>query len=124
MVARWRFDDPVDSTSYTFPINPNDGGTPNNEKTITVSPTTAPDGAVVVTEGLDKPQEIEFKGTILFEAQYTAMVEWFNKRHVILLTDDLDRQFRIYITSFVASRKRAQQHPFKHEYSVKATVVP
>jgi len=122
-MAKWRFDDLTDSTSYVFEINPNEGGSPQYKKTIQTSNTAAPDGKTLIFEGRDEPQQLTFSGTILSQAQYDAMVTWFNKRHQIQITDDLSRQFMVYITGFEPKRVRAVHFPYKHTYTVTYTVL-
>lgn len=122
-VVKWVFYDPVTLDEYTFDINPNDGGTPERRKTITYENTAAPGGKTLVFEGRDEPETISFSGTILEEEQYNALVSWFDKRHQIRVTDDLNRQQWIYITQFSARRRRSYQHPWKHDYDVQATVL-
>ena len=120
---RWRFDDPTDGSFYIFEMSASEGGTPGNTKTITTKASSGPGGAVVLLEGRDAVQELSFEGTILTEPHYNALLVWFNKRHAVQLTDDLGRVYRIYITEFTPTRKRAAQHPFKHTYTMKATVI-
>jgi hypothetical protein len=122
-VVRWTFDDPVNLDSYTFDVNPNEGGSPALQKAFQYSNTSAPDGKTVVFEGRDQVQKIEFSGVILEESHYTAFETWWNHRNQILLTDDLGRQFYIVIESFSPTRKRSALHPWKHEYKISATVV-
>jgi hypothetical protein len=123
MVTRWTIYDPTNATTTAFEVNPSEGGTPARKKTITYQNTSAPNGKVIVFEGRDEPQAIKFSGTILYESQYTQFLNWFNTRHQVLLTDDLNRQYWIYITSFDATRQRAVQHPWKHSYNIEATIV-
>lgn len=123
-MARWRFDDPVDSSTYTFELSPSEGGTSGYAKQVSTKPVLAPEAGHVIFEGADQAQEIEFKGTILSEAHLDALVEWFGKRHPVQLTDDLGRVFRVYLTELRPTRKRASQYPFKHEYSMKCLVLP
>jgi hypothetical protein len=51
------------------------------------------------------------------------MIEWFNKRYPIEVTDDLDRILTIYITTFEPKRVRSATYPWKHTYSVKYLVL-
>lgn len=120
MVVRWTFEDLTlaTPTSYEFEINPSDGGSPQYKKQIINRSTCATDGQVIVQEGRDQPNETSFSGTILTEEMYNEMVSWFNKRHQIKVTDDLGREFFIYITAFEPRRVRAVQHPWKHAYTV------
>lgn len=123
MVTRWIFEDPSASETYTWEINPRDGGSPQYEKTINYQNTTAPDGKTVIFEGLDKPLELEWSGVILSQDHYETLIEWFEKRRQIKLTDDLGRIYWVYITAFLPSRRRAVGRPYKHDYTMKATVL-
>lgn len=120
---KWKFTDPVDMSEYTFDINPNQGGSPTWKKSIEYQKTAAPDGKVLMFEGQDDPQELTFSGVILEQAQYDAMILWFTKRHAILMTDDLGREFPIYITGFNPTRERAVHYPWKHSYEVNYTIL-
>lgn len=122
-VVRWVFDDPVTLASYTFEINPNDGGSPAYRKKFQYENTSAPDGKVIVFEGRDEPKKIEFSGILLTEAELNAFIEWWDKRYQISVTDDLGREFSIVIETFEPRRERARSHPWKHSYSVTATIV-
>lgn len=120
VVVKWVFEDPAESQEYIFHINPNAGGSPAYRKNITQQATVAPGGKTLLFEGADSPQEFSFSGVILEEAQYNAFVEWWQKRRQIKLTDDLDREYWIYITSFEPTRVRARSHPWKHTYNASA----
>lgn len=122
-VTRWIFQDPVTSTSVTFPINPNDGGSPSYEHNFQYQNTAAPDGKVLVYEGRDNPQAIEFSGVLFTEDHFNMFVTWWQKRYQVNVTDDLGREFSIIIEKFVPKRERAIHFPWKHSYSVTATVV-
>lgn len=123
MVVKWLFEDPVTMESYTFDINPNTGGSPAYEKNTLYKNTCAPDGKVVIAEGLDNPQKLSFSGVLLFQEQYDAFVTWWDKRYQVYITDDLGRQFSVEIDTFTPTRERAVHYPWKHSYSVDATIV-
>jgi len=122
---RWTFTDNSLATpvSYKFDINPKDGGSPTYQKNIEIQNTLAPGGKVLLYEGQDPVQTVEFTGTILEQAQYEAMILWFSKRHQIQMVDDLGRVYQIYITEFTPRRERAVHHYWKHSYSVKAIII-
>lgn len=122
-VVRWVFEDPVTLETYNFAVNPSQGGTPGLKKTINYANTSAPNGKVVVFEGRDEVQRLEFSGTILEEAEYNAFMTWADKRYQIVMTDDLGRSFSLIIESFEAQRQRAIHYPWKHSYSVSALIV-
>lgn len=120
-VVRWTFYDGTDT--YTFEINPDTGGSPAYAKTITSQSTLAPNGKTLVFEGTDQVPKFEFSGTILTEAHFNAFLEWWDKRRQIQVTDDLGRQFWIYLETFTPTRVRAVQHPWKHSYQVSAVIL-
>lgn len=122
-VVRWRFDDPSTLESYTFSINPKEGGSPSYKKKFQYENTSAPDGKVLVFQGRDEPQKLTWDGTILDQALFDALVTWWDKRNQITVTDDLGRVFTIIIESFEPKRVRAATVPWKHTYSVTATIV-
>lgn len=117
-LVRWRFEDTTEGDSYTFAINPNEGGSPNRAKSIQFQKTSASDGKTLVFEGLDEPKTSQFSGVILTQAYYDAMIDWFGRRHPIKVIDDLGREFIIYITKLDAKRQRAVHYPWKHQYTV------
>ena len=122
-LVRWTFDDPTTLESYTMEINPNDGGSPTYAKGITINSTSAPDGQAIIFEGQDSTQTFEVRGILLTEEQYNALVTWYQKRHQVMVTDDLERQFYIYITGLEFRRKRAIHYPWKHEYTLKYLIL-
>ncbi len=123
MVVKWTFSDPVTLDEVTWEVNPREGGTPSYQKNITYKNTSAPDGKVVVFQGRNNPTPIEFSGVILNQAQYDMFVTWWEKDYQVDITDDLGREFSILIESFVPKRERARSHPWKHTYTVTATIV-
>lgn len=120
---RWRFYDPVTAQDQEFFINPNKGGSPPRRKNVIYQSTSAPDGKTLVFEGHDETQQLEWSGVVLEQNQYDLYVEWFGKRRQIRLTDDLGRVMWIYITAFEPNRVYSSSHPWRHEISVKATIL-
>jgi hypothetical protein len=118
---KWRLFDGTDT--YVFDVNPNEGGTPTFEKNILEESTAAPDGLTLIFEGAEKPKPFNFSGVILEQSQYEAMLEWYQKRRQVRVTDDLGRQFWIYIKKFEATRGWRVSHPWRHTFSIEATVV-
>lgn len=123
MVVRWTFEDPVAAETWTFNINPREGGSPSYAKTVGYQNTTAPGGRVLIYEGQDQVQTLEWSGAILEQEHYDKYVEWWRKRRQIKLTDDLGRQYWIYITSFKPARKRSRDRRWRHDYTVSATIL-
>lgn len=123
MVVRWQFYDPVEDETWTVPMNPSEGGTPGVEKNLSSKPTTAPDGAPILTEGQDAPKTFEVKGTILEEDHLTTLKDWVNRRHAIQITDDLGRVLQVYLQTLTAERQRAAQYRWKHTFTLKGIVL-
>lgn len=123
MVVKWTFFDPTVPETYVFEVNPSEGGTPSREKNIDQQATAAPNGRTLLFEGRDTVSQIDISGTILSQSQYTTFETWFNKRHQIRLTDDLGRQFWVYITSFSATRNRRVSHPWHHSYNMSMLIL-
>lgn len=123
MVVRWTFYDPVEAETYTFEINPREGGSPNWDKRISEQNTTAPDGKVLLFEGQDPVQTLEWSGAIISQEHHDAYVEWWQKRRQIQLTDDLGRQYWIYLTSFKPTRMRAHSYPWRHNFTATALIL-
>lgn len=122
-MPRWTFYDPLIPVTYTFEISPNDGGTPSRKKGITYQNTAAPDGKTLIFQGRDDAMTMSFSGTLLSEAQLDAFNTWYDKQHQIRVTDDLSRQFWIFITEFDPKRAFSVSHPWKHTYQVTATIL-
>lgn len=120
---RWIFEDPVDSTTAIFNLNPLSGGTPKEERKLVSHNTVAAGGRTVLMEGSKAPRTITFSGNISDEEQYNIYVTWFNKRHQIQLTDDLGREYMIMITRFSPRRVRRGNRFWRHSFDVEATVV-
>ena len=123
MVVKWTFFDPTVPETYTFAVNPNEGGTPERAKTVTFQATAAPDGKMLLFEGREEPRRISISGVILDQAQLNTFETWYGKRHQIRLTDDLGRQYWVYMTRFSATRNRRRSHPWHHSYNMELTIV-
>lgn len=122
-VTKWTFYDATGPTTYTFAVNPKDGGSPTRRKNIQYKNTSAPDGKTLIFEGRDEPGVLSFSGVILQQAELEAFETWFDKRRQIRITDDLGRQYWVYITSFEPKRERAIHYPYKHSYTIEATIL-
>jgi len=122
-LVRWRFDDPTDASSYTFDMNPNEGGTPTLKKNMSYQNTAGPNGVVLAFEGRDNVETLTVSGVLKEEVQLIAFQTWYAKRHQITVTDDLLRVFTIYITGFNATRKRSIAYPWKHDYTLEYIIL-
>lgn len=120
-VVRWQFTDTVTSDSYTFEINPKEGGSPAYQRNLQSQRTTS--GALLIMEGTQQPQTLQFNGTILTQSHYEAFDSWSRNRHILQLTDDLGRSFNVLITDWSPSRVYSAHFPWKHTYTMTAQVV-
>ena len=120
-VVRWTLWDPVLGTTLTFPINPAESFLPHREKEFTLQTTTQ--GKLLAFEGNEKAQEFNFSGTFLDQNSYNFMVNWFNKRYQLRLTDDLGNQFWIYLKSFSPKRKRSSNYKWAFTYDATAVLM-
>ena len=117
MGFRWQLHDPVTSETYTFEINPNQGGSLALQKNVSYYATTADDSNTVFFEGSDTPQLVQVQGTLLSQAQYNNMVYWYSKRRQVQLTDDLGRVMWVYFAQWTPTRKWSYQFPWRHDWS-------
>lgn len=122
-VVRWKFYDGSTAEEHTFEINPNAGGSLEYEKNLIEQNTCAPGGRTLIFEGADNPPKLEFSGPILTESQHVAFLYWWNKRRQIRITDDLGREYWVYITSYKPVRKRSYLYPWRHDYTMTCTVL-
>lgn len=122
-VTRWTFEDLTTSETYIFPINPVDATIPSITKTLVYSNTSAPNGKAIAFEGRDEVQKGSFTGKILSEQQYNDFETWANKRHQLIMTDDLGRAYSIYITDISFKRLRRSSNFWLHDYTVNFIIV-
>lgn len=117
----WIWEDATDGTTQIMPINPNDGASPQYEKSLNKKRTTA--GRVIVQEGLGAPVQFDFSGALLTKEHYDFILNIWRKRHLVRLTDDLGRTFTIYLESFKPQRKLSRTYPWRHTYQATAVIV-
>lgn len=124
--TRWTLEDESVPETVTFPINPNEvSGLDGIDKTTQyVQPLIVEDGTETIWfEGPDKPRDVEAKGVILDTGQRDLLIEWADKRNELLLTTDIDETYRVYITSFLPTRKRVASRPYRADYTLKMFIV-
>lgn len=119
----WTLYDSVEDETYSFDVNPSEGGTPDYAKNLTKTATIAPDGNIVLFEGARPAQTLEVSGIILEEDQFDTFVDWESRRRVLLLTDDLGRSFNVLIERFSATRQRRRNREWYHSYNMTFAVV-
>ena len=121
--VQWSLSDPATSETYSFSINPNDGGSPAFKKKISYVPTSSPRGRQIVFEGNSDPVTLDFSGLIVEPAFLNVLKSWYDKRRQVRLTDDLGRSFWIYIIEFVPERVRIASNPWKHKFTIKSMIL-
>lgn len=122
VVQRWKFYDPLLGQTYEFEINPSEGS-PTYGKRLVRSSTLASSRKTLLVEGSAPAKRIDLTGVSLSSAQLDTFVNWFNRRRPIRLTDDLGRQWMVYIYSVEPQRKRNVTHPYQHHYKISTVVV-
>lgn len=122
----WRLTDNRLLTEYIFPVNPNaDSGSFNISKPLSYAATAASyrsaDGvdrvSTVVYSPIEEMGRFSFNGLIYTEEQKNNLEFWIKKEYPLVLTDDLNRSFRIYSESIMFDRVNSSLSPFKHSYS-------
>jgi hypothetical protein len=120
---RWRFEDFLSLDEYEFEINPLQGGTPAYSKSIIAQSTAAAGGKVLLFEGRDEPGVMTISGTLRSEDQLNKFQFWYDKRNQVKIFDDLGREFHVYISKFSATRVKAFQAPWKHEWEMELIIL-
>lgn len=126
-VNRWTFTDvyqkgPAPYT-YEVAINPNDGGSPTFEKSISVSKVSGPNEMPIIQEGAPGAASISFSGVILTQEHYEALEIWFRKRILLMVQDDLGRRFYGVFASWTPQRVRRSHNYWYHTYNASMTVL-
>lgn len=122
-VVRWTLWDPVLNTTLTFPINPAEGFLPEREKEFTMEHTAAPNGKFIAFEGPETSISFNFSGVFLEESSYNFMTTWFNKKYQLRLTDDLGKQYWVYLKKFSPKRRKSSNYQWSFEYEAEAVVI-
>lgn len=117
----WLFQALNDPDIYEFAVNPLEATLPDRVKAINSQGTTH--GAHVLFQGRDQVPSITFSGTILHQAQYEKMLEWFNVSKQVMIKDDLGNLNWVYLSSYNPRRTPANGYPWMTEYSAEATIL-
>lgn len=104
-VNKWELYDFVTDSTLEFEINPSDAKMPGIARNITEQGTTSPSGNRILFEGRRSPQTISISGVVLTQDQYEVLETWSNKRYQLKLTDDLLREYWVYIKEFSPTRR-------------------
>lgn len=111
-----------DADVYTFDINPNDGGSPEASKNMTMLQNTGPNRMNLVQEGNSVVPTLTFAGVILAQEQYENLEYWFDRRVLIEMRDDLGRTFYGVFSKFSPKRVRRPYNPWYHTYDAEFAV--
>jgi hypothetical protein len=122
VVVRWTFTEVWSAQSWTFSINPNEGGSPAFEKQMNITSNVGPYRGGIIQEGRMDPPTISFSGVILTQNHYEMLEAWFMKRVLLDMTDDVGRTFRGVFSQFTPERQRRPYRPWYHTYSAGFTV--
>lgn len=106
-----------ESDVYTFEVNPNEGGSPEIGKQMTMLQNTGPNRMNIVQEGQTSVPILTFSGVILTQEQYENLEYWFDRRVLIEMVDDLGRTFYGIFSKFSPKRERRPYNPWYHQYS-------
>lgn len=112
----------LEPSSYTFEINPNDGGTPSVQKNITASQSTGPNRNPILQEGNSAAPQMPFSGVILTQEHLEALETWFDRRVFIKLTDDLGREFYGVFSRLDPRRVRRASNFWYHTFDAELTI--
>lgn len=119
-VVRWKFTDVFqvgpEPWTYTWEINANDGGSLSWQKNFFTAPVVGPRVMPVVQEGGLGAATLDFSGIILTQTQYEAMEYWYSKRVLLLLVDDLYREYVGVFASWQPHRERRASNFWYHSY--------
>jgi hypothetical protein len=130
-MAKWKLYDPEEDQYFSFEYNPSkdDGSFALNKSTAyQVNAGSYRDNsnrdniANIIFESHKEVKKFSFSGNIYNKDEFDRLELWFSKKYDLILTDDLNRNFRIYVSSFSPSRIRSRQFPYKHSYTVKGIV--
>lgn len=125
-VVRWKFTDVWSSGpqpyTYTWEINPNDGGALSIDKQLLLSQSTGPNRVNIIQEGRSSAPVLDFSGQILTQTHLEAMEIWFSKRILLRIDDDLGRQYFGVFNKFTPKRVRRASNFWYHTYDAEMTV--
>lgn len=122
-MQRWTLYDPVLNETWTFAMNPAEGGEPGFELAVNSLGTTAPDGDPIFFAPQPTPQDMQFNGTILALGELANFFTACRKVRAMKLTDDLGRAYWVLISKFAPSRKRVVNRPYKASYDMTAKII-
>jgi hypothetical protein len=109
---RNRFYDPLTGETYLWQVNHSDEDRFGRDRNITYGAPTGNTGPVRF-QGDKTPIVLQLSGVIFHQAQYEAMVSWFERceRQSILFTDFTGAGAEVIITSFQPTRVWTARNP-------------
>ena len=120
---RWQFLNPSSGVSMRFPINPKEGALPSREKNVNLgTQPTNPYANPIIIEGRESPAKFAFSGTIISQAHYQFMVNWYNSPVSCRIIDDLGQTFWVYLTKFDPKRKNRHSHAWAMDYTAEGVI--
>ena len=132
-MAKWEFYDFVTDSTYTMELNPGQVDMGGVQKQISERAASSPTGKRIVFEGRRQPQTISFSGVIFNKDEYVRFEGLANKNYQVRLTDDLGREYWVYVTNFSPSRRKTSYAALAGEqaalgtwlcdYSIDCTIV-
>lgn len=127
-LGTWRFTastwtDSSAIPTYEFASNPEQISEDRGELNLTVTPTTAPLGTMVVWEGAPRPGNWTFTGRVFTKFDHDALVWWAAYNGRVWLYDEFGRRTLIKIDSVKFTRKRNISAQWDQEYTMAVTVL-
>lgn len=130
-VSRWRLTDPTNGDTMVFIIGPDTApGYYGVEKNIIqdgMDLVTDDDGNFVfqptLVEGGQGRKPVTFSGRALNAAQYLHLLYWYDKGHPIIITDDLEFEWEIFITDVKMERILSATQQWYFQWSLESLEV-
>lgn len=122
-VLRWKFKDLKTNEVWTVPLNPDNMTSPYPQRKYVYNSTTAgPAGTTVTHEAHSDPVSWQFSGQILDRDHFDKLLYWSRKKNRIQITDHYGRIFIVLLDQFNVLPKRAYGKPWRHTYTMTASV--
>lgn len=119
---RWKFSDMVGLTVYDMEIGPSQGVDIQFSQSLGFNfMPTATDTAVAMRTS-QSPTEGTIQGTLLSQAEYDALIGWWQHADTVLIVDHLGREFQVMIEDFDPKRVKNATNPWKHTWSMRFTI--
>lgn len=116
----WRLSD--GSTTYTFAIGP-DAMNLDLKRSTVFGVMLSNTSKSLVMMNSDQPIIGEISGTLISQAEYNALLGWWQSTKQLTLTDDLGQDFVIIIIDFTPERVLSIEFPFRHKWKIRFNVL-